>query len=149
MRAEGYFMGMYLLLPGGAAVVLRQNCATDRVKAKRIAAALVLGSFLCATPLAAIQFLEQPTLVAADAVGNAQQGQSVALSADGNTAIVGGPKDNGGIGAAFVFTRSGGVWTEQVASRPAIRRQRSAEVSPRTSNRSNSASQLARKWAYV
>jgi hypothetical protein len=41
------------------------------------------------------------------------QGASVALSADGNTAIVGGPSDNGTTGAAWVFTRSGAVWTQQ------------------------------------
>jgi hypothetical protein len=38
---------------------------------------------------------------------------SVSLSSDGNTAIVGGSGDNSGIGAAWVFTRSGGVWTQQ------------------------------------
>jgi pimeloyl-ACP methyl ester carboxylesterase len=37
----------------------------------------------------------------------------VSLSGDGNTAIVGGAKDNGGVGAAWVWTRSGGVWTQQ------------------------------------
>jgi hypothetical protein len=47
------------------------------------------------------------------AVGAAYQGLSVALSADGNTAIVGGPGDNSSAGAAWVFTRSGGVWTQQ------------------------------------
>ncbi len=57
-------------------------------------------------------------LVGTGAVGAAVQGFSVALSADGNTAIVGGPYDNGlnnysGIGAAWVYTRSGGVWTQQ------------------------------------
>src|SRR5208282_3546808 len=41
------------------------------------------------------------------------QGQSVALSADGNTLIVSGPGDNSGTGAAWVFTQSGGVWTQQ------------------------------------
>jgi hypothetical protein len=41
------------------------------------------------------------------------QGASVALSADGNTAIVGGPSDNKTMGAAWVFTRTGGVWTQQ------------------------------------
>ncbi len=35
-----------------------------------------------------------PKLVGSGAVGNAQQGYSVSLSADGNTAIVGGPIDN-------------------------------------------------------
>ena len=42
----------------------------------------------------------------------AGQGTSVALSADGNTAIVGGSRRQC-IGAAWVFTRSGGVWTQQ------------------------------------
>ena len=56
-------------------------------------------------------------------MGSARQGVSVALSGDGNTAIVGGPGDNlwdrsvpfglGAAGAAWVFTRSDGVWTQQ------------------------------------
>ncbi|MGA8947405.1 MAG: putative Ig domain-containing protein, partial [Pseudolabrys sp.] len=49
----------------------------------------------------------------AGASGAAQQGRSVSLSSDGNTAIVGGPGDNSGQGAAWVYTRSGGVWTQQ------------------------------------
>jgi len=52
-------------------------------------------------------------LVGSGAVGKARQGMSVALSADGNTAIVGGWSDNGRAGAAWVFTRTGGVWTQQ------------------------------------
>lgn len=52
-------------------------------------------------------------LVGAGAVGSAEQGLSVALSADGNTAIVGGQGDNGYAGAAWVYTRSGGVWSQQ------------------------------------
>jgi uncharacterized protein (TIGR03437 family) len=52
-------------------------------------------------------------LVGAGAVGSAQQGTSVALSADGNTLLVGGHSDNAGAGAAWVFTRSGGVWSQQ------------------------------------
>jgi hypothetical protein len=52
-------------------------------------------------------------LVGTGAVGNADEAQSVALSGDGNTAIVGGTNDNNGAGAAWVFTRSGGVWTQQ------------------------------------
>ena len=54
-----------------------------------------------------------PKLVGTGAVGPARQGTSVALSADGNTALVGGEQDRGGLGAAWVFTRSGGVWTQQ------------------------------------
>jgi FG-GAP repeat len=40
------------------------------------------------------------------------QGYSVSLSGDGNTAVIGAPFDNGGVGAAWVFTRSGGVWSQ-------------------------------------
>ena len=48
-----------------------------------------------------------------DAVGGAFQGGSVALSADGYTAIVGGPGDNSGAGAAWIFTATGTNWTQQ------------------------------------
>ena len=48
-------------------------------------------------------------------VGEGGFGTSVALNSDGSTAIVGGPSDNGGVGAAWVFTRSGTTWTEQGA----------------------------------
>jgi FG-GAP repeat len=51
-------------------------------------------------------------LVSTDAVGPAYQGYSVALSADGNTAIVGGANDDSGVGAVWVFTRSGDIWTQ-------------------------------------
>ena len=47
--------------------------------------------------------------------GGAQQGTSVSLSTDGNTAIVGGYLDDGAAGAAWVWTRSGGIWTQQGA----------------------------------
>jgi hypothetical protein len=56
---------------------------------------------------------QQAKLVGTGAVGPAEQGNSVSLSGDGNTAIVGGPNDNGSAGAAWVFTRSGGVWSPQ------------------------------------
>jgi hypothetical protein len=52
-------------------------------------------------------------LVGTGAVGLAEQGGAVALSGDGNTAIVGGLNDNSEAGTAWVFTRSGGVWTQQ------------------------------------
>jgi antibiotic biosynthesis monooxygenase (ABM) superfamily enzyme len=52
-------------------------------------------------------------LVGTGSVGHVGQGSSVALSADGNTAIVGGPYDNSNAGAAWIYTRSGGVWSQQ------------------------------------
>ena len=54
-----------------------------------------------------------PKLVGTGAAGDAAQGVSVALSGDGNTALVGGAGDNGSKGAAWVFTRSGTTWTQQ------------------------------------
>jgi hypothetical protein len=56
---------------------------------------------------------QQAKLVGAGAIGPAEQGYSVSLSADGNTAIVGGLADNGDVGAAWVYTRSGAVWSQQ------------------------------------
>jgi hypothetical protein len=44
--------------------------------------------------------------------GAGRFGRSVALSANGNTALIGAPND-GGRGAAWVFTRSGSTWTQQ------------------------------------
>ena len=44
---------------------------------------------------------------------NVFQGIGVALSNDGNTLAVGGYQDNSGIGATWIFTRSGGAWTQQ------------------------------------
>ena len=42
-----------------------------------------------------------------------QQGQSVAVSADGNTAIIGGPGDNSNTGAAWIYVRTGTAWSQQ------------------------------------
>jgi hypothetical protein len=74
------------------------------------ASVLILAALLFSSQLALAQFTQQgPKLVGNDAVGAADQGSSVALSADGNTAIVGGSVG----GAAWVYTRSGGAWTQQ------------------------------------
>lgn len=54
-------------------------------------------------------------LVGTGGVG-ANQGASVALSADGNTAAIGGPSDNSGAGAAWIFHRSGTNWSQVPAS---------------------------------
>jgi len=54
-----------------------------------------------------------PKLTPSDAAGLAILGASVALSGDGNTAILGGPGDNQGVGAAWIFVRANGVWTQQ------------------------------------
>jgi hypothetical protein len=48
-------------------------------------------------------------------LGNGNFGSSVALSADGNTGLIGGFGDHNYVGAAWVFTRSGAMWTQQGA----------------------------------
>jgi hypothetical protein len=55
---------------------------------------------------------QQAKLVGGEESGAGHFGRSVALSADGNTALIGAPNDEGG-GAAWVFTRSGSTWTQQ------------------------------------
>jgi lysophospholipase L1-like esterase len=65
-------------------------------------------------PLRIDPFIQQGSkLTASDEIGQGEFGYSVALSSDGNTALIGGPYDNSGVGAAWVFTRSGSTWTQQ------------------------------------
>jgi hypothetical protein len=76
-----------------------------KIKTKKFPFTLIV--LVCATLLsshpARAQFSQQgPKLVGTGAVGNANQGVSVSLSADGNTAIVGGNADNSNAGAAWV-----------------------------------------------
>jgi hypothetical protein len=78
----------------------------------------ILIVFVCATIMVHnvlhAQFTQQGNkLVGTGAAGNANQGVSVSISSDGNTAIVGGHGDNNFAGAAWVYTRSGSVWTQQ------------------------------------
>ena len=91
-------------LPGGFPVKMRHQIALI---------VLVCATVLSSHPALA-QFSQQgPKLVGTGAVGNAFQGYSVSLSADGNTAIVGGHGDNNCAGAAWVWRRSAGVWAQQ------------------------------------
>ena len=57
-------------------------------------------------------FQQGMKLVGTGEIGGAGLGFSVALSSDGNTILAGGPTDTSSIGAAWVFTRSGTVWTQ-------------------------------------
>src|SRR5207302_1518959 len=69
-------------------------------------------------PLRIDPFVQQAKLTGvSEEVSNSKLGAkfgfSVALSGDGNTALVGGPGGKGGLGAAWVFTREGTTWSEQ------------------------------------
>jgi hypothetical protein len=54
-------------------------------------------------------------LTSGQAGDEARFGSSAALSADGSTLLIGGPRDGGSGGAAWVFERSGSSWTQQGA----------------------------------
>jgi hypothetical protein len=61
---------------------------------------------------------QQQKIQASDKQGNDEFGKSVAISGDGNTAIVGARLEDTGVtigdaGAAYIFTRSGTTWTQQ------------------------------------
>jgi FG-GAP repeat len=65
-----------------------------------------------------------PKLTADDELGSGELGASVALSGDGDTALIGGPQDNlqnqadgtappnSGSGAGWIFTRTGAAWSQ-------------------------------------
>jgi FG-GAP repeat len=54
-----------------------------------------------------------PKLTASGEAGNGWFGKTVALSADGTLALIGGHVDNAEAGAAWVFTRTGAAWLQQ------------------------------------
>lgn len=58
------------------------------------------------------------TLQASGASNADQEGFSVALTADGNTGIIGAPGANGGAGGCWVFARSGTSWTQSAQLKP-------------------------------
>jgi hypothetical protein len=64
-------------------------------------------------PFVSEPFVQQgEKLTAVGEGGSGAFGASVAISADGNTALIGGALDEGGVGAAWIFTRSGSTWTQ-------------------------------------
>ncbi len=71
------------------------------------------GAFWIYTRSGGVWTQQGNKLIGSGATGAAAQGQSVSLSADGNTALIGGYEDNNYAGAMWVYTRAGGVWTQQ------------------------------------
>ncbi len=64
-------------------------------------------------PLNIDPFIQQVKFTFSSEIGEGRCGSSVALSSDGNTAAVGCPENNSGIGAVYIFTRFGTEWTQQ------------------------------------
>ncbi|HEY2719556.1 MAG TPA: IPT/TIG domain-containing protein [Solirubrobacteraceae bacterium] len=65
---------------------------------------------------AGTEWSKQTALLDAEAVPLARFGRAVALSADGQTALIGGPTATGSTGAAWTFARSGTIWAQQGAA---------------------------------
>jgi hypothetical protein len=64
-------------------------------------------------PLVVDPFVQQQELTASDGAAGDHFGVSVTLSGDGNTTLVGAFEKNSYHGAAYVFTNSGGSWSQQ------------------------------------
>ena len=77
-------------------------------------AALHRGSAEARSPSQLASLIQQgEKLTGGGEEGEGELGFSVALSADGDTALIGGPSDDANTGAVWVFVRSGSTWTQQ------------------------------------
>jgi hypothetical protein len=121
MRASLLAGALFLTVaPLGSATYAQRVNFTQEIMAKRrryrrLAGLLTIILVYSLSPVPAeAQFIQQAKLVGTGAIGPADQGLSVSLSADGNTVIIGGPVDNNDAGAAWVFARSHGHWAQQV-----------------------------------
>ncbi len=123
---------------GGAALRYGELSARDaagRVLASRLElrdGSLLLGidDHGARYPLTIDPLIHQDAKLTAtsDEAGAGSFGVSAALSADGNTALIGGYSDNANVGAAWVFTRSGSTWSRQGARADRKRRSRRRSV---------------------
>jgi hypothetical protein len=64
------------------------------------------------------QYVQNAILTASDGGASYAFGSTIAV--DGDTAVIGAPGGNGGGGAAYVFVRSGSVWSQQAILVPGI-----------------------------
>ena len=85
------------------------------MKTRRIGVVALVAAVLMVLPAGAQAAFSGPgeKLTATGEVGKGDFGNSVAVSADGNTALVGGWFNSNNDGAVWVFTRSGSGWTQQ------------------------------------
>jgi uncharacterized membrane protein len=74
---------------------------------------ILLAMVFIVVALAAGWVSQGSKLVGSSNVGASQQGVSIALSANGNTAIIGGPYDDSSKGAVWIFIRTAGTWSQQ------------------------------------
>ena len=103
----------------GASVALSADGATAIVGAPGTGPIIPSDGAVYVWVLSDGAWMLQQMIVAGNALGDgtlgSRQGASVSLSADGNTALYGGPNDDSGKGAAWVYIRDDqGVWHQQM-----------------------------------
>jgi hypothetical protein len=76
-------------------------------------ALLTTGVLIFSSQVSLAQLTQQGPKLTDITAPEAGQGQSVAMSGDGNTALVGGPQDHNLLGAAWVYVPNSGVWVQQ------------------------------------
>lgn len=90
---------------------------SQRFPAVVLALVLIGLAWVGAAPVSAVTFAQEARLTASDAAAGDAFGGDVGLSSDGTVALVGAPgRDCAGgadCGAAYVFVRSGGGWSQQ------------------------------------
>lgn len=100
------------VVPHALASATAESAAGQRTNAAGLAAAGDLTNPTGPDAVGPSPLIQQgPKLAPTDEIGRGIFGESVAVSADGDTALIGGPTDNDGAGA---LTRSGGTlwsWT--------------------------------------
>ncbi len=90
------------------------NSATDKISITTQSGIVFSDSPFTISP-SQVPFRQQGSkLISTDGIGTPFFGTAIALSADGNTALIGGPSDNTNQGAAWIFTRSEAKWNQQV-----------------------------------
>jgi hypothetical protein len=107
--ATGDFFGFSVSLSGDGTTALVGAYRADTAAGFDVGAAFVFTR-------TGTSWTEQRKLTAGDGTDSDHFGYSVALSGDGNTALVGANLDDtagGDEGSAYVFVRSGTSWTEQ------------------------------------
>jgi hypothetical protein len=118
VRNAGVWTQQALLLAGdaaggdsfGYAVALDGDTALIGARAADLTGAADAGSAYVFVRSGGI-WSQQAKLTASGAAASDRFGTAVAL--EGDTALIGADLDDAGAGAAYIFTRSGGVWTER------------------------------------
>ena len=122
--ARGTATGLVFAAAGGGGAVLRYEglSAMDasgrslpaRLQLRGSRVLLRVDDARARYPVTIDPLVQQAKLTANDETGQAQFGYSVALSATGNTALIGGRAEGSfSQGAVWVFTRSGTSWAQQ------------------------------------